>query len=467
MHHRPSCICALPERYRLLDVLGEGGEGVACLVEDLASGGRLLTLKAVRGAGGGKVSRERLREIFLALSRLAHPGLARVRDFGRLPGATGLFFTADFVPGRPLLDWAASLEKEPSDALVFTIGAQALSVLSYLERKGIHHGDLKPQNIIIEDRAASGSAAAAASDDPGEPTAPGTPPRSSPRLFLIDFGAARLRDAAAENTSLATAAYLPPRWSLERESAISQDLYALGLTLLQLHAGRLPFPLGDESAQRAWHLTGQPASPRRWRPDVSPALDLLLQRLTHPDPAERFASAAAALEFIRQRVALPDLEDFSTGACPGFYGRREQVDAIASLPERRGPGIALLAGPPGIGKTRLLDAARLRARSAGRDAIAFASPADGAALAELEGRASRRPSERPAPAELRAAQILAAVKPGTLILVDDAEKAPFPPLLREIVRQAAELRAARKPLACVLATADPAAVIERASLRAR
>ncbi|MBN1443508.1 MAG: sigma 54-interacting transcriptional regulator, partial [Planctomycetes bacterium] len=44
---------------------------------------------------------------------------------------------------------------------------------------------------------------------------------------------------------------------------------------------------------------------------------------------------------------------------------------------------------------------------------------------------------------------------------------PFPPLLREIVRQAAELRAARKPLACVLATADPAAVIERASLRAR
>ena len=288
----------LPRRYRLLESLGSGGEGAVWRARDRYRE-KEVALKFVGGLGGDAVVR--LSREFLILSRLVHPNIARVLDYGflgpvqgagALPLSRAAYYTSDLASGGTLLEWTNAdrgCRWEVFQSLVF----EALVALAYLDRQGIHHGDVKPANLLLD--------------------AP-TVGDGVPRLRLIDFGASRVRDTSGVG-ELGTPAYAPGAPLLTSPRAV--DLYGLGMSLFHAAAGRLPFRL--EAAEiAAWRDARQPARLDRVLDGAPATVCELVSRLTTYDEQERFRSSGDALAFFQTRVPAP------THSC-----RRRQPDPEA------------------------------------------------------------------------------------------------------------------------------------------
>src|SRR5690349_13208940 len=133
----------LAARYRVEALLGTGGAGHALRVRDLATG-EDVALKLLHHGP----SAPSLRAEFARLSELSHPHLVRVRDYGRvaIEGQLVPFFTADLVAGTTLGAHCAEHG--------FAAGEQALrdalSALAFLHRLELRHGDVKPDNVLVD-----------------------------------------------------------------------------------------------------------------------------------------------------------------------------------------------------------------------------------------------------------------------------------------------------------------------------
>jgi DNA-binding NtrC family response regulator/serine/threonine protein kinase len=276
----------LPRRYRLLEPLGAGGEGSVWRALDRYRD-RDVALKVVETMGGG--ARERLSQEFLVLSRLVHPNISRVLDYGILEGGTldrgipderltpGAYYTSELARGGNLLEWTG--KAGGNWAVFLSLVFEALAALDYLSRQGIYHGDVKPGNLLL--------------DHPGD--------AGVPHLRVIDFGAARIQHTA-EPGGLGTPAYLPGPALLG--SPLDTELYGLGMTLFHAAAGRLPFRLGSAEVL-AWQERQETARLERIVPDAPTILCELVDRLTTYKHTERFRSCAEALGFLNTRVPTP------------------------------------------------------------------------------------------------------------------------------------------------------------------
>ncbi len=174
---------------------------------------------------------------------LMHPNLVRIFDFGADGERPHLVM--EYVDGRTLAERVGAEGEPPLDGE--RLAAELLAALDHVHRSGVVHRDVKPSNILIE---------------PGG------------RARLADLGIARARDAARITETgnvIGTLRYMAPE-VLEGEPATERsDLYSAGIVL-------------REAAQ----------------PARGTALDLLVDRLTAPDPSGRPASAAAALNDLGQ-----------------------------------------------------------------------------------------------------------------------------------------------------------------------
>lgn len=398
----------VPSRYRLLRHVGGGGQGQVYLALDLHRGNAQVALKVLRAGPGSSVETERFEEEFLLLSRLAHPHIARVRDFGRLAGG-GTYFTSDFVFGGNLLSWAEREEARERWRALAGLAAEGLSVLRYLALRSISHGDVKPTNLLVERRRGG--------------------PEGAVRLKVVDFGAARARGAAGELWG--TGPYLPPPEMLvaassDRGAAERADLWGLGVALFHAGVGRLPFALGDPAERSAWWARGGGARPREFDPEAPAALDELIARLTAADPAVGFRSAAEALEFLRRRVRLPGGAT-AAGRVDTWTSSRERFvsDLLETLRGPRGPRrIHAVVGPAGNGKTRALEVLAARLQVEGFRVFSFAGPSDPRPLSEIRA-ALRASGLSGGPARGDAADLVARLRPlEVAVIVDDAPADP-------------------------------------------
>src|SRR5439155_26130473 len=135
--------------------------------------------------------------------------------------------------------------------------------------QGIVHRDLKPENVLVASTSPLG-------------------------IKLVDFGIASVRGASRmtkQGAVVGTFTYLAPEQALGQDVDHRADLYALGIVLYELVAGRPPFTGGSPEAVLAQHLKADPVPPGRHRPGVPPELERLILRLLAKDPAERPADA--------------------------------------------------------------------------------------------------------------------------------------------------------------------------------
>jgi len=251
----------LDAKYLVTGRLGSGGFGEVFLAEDEAIPGRYVALKALSGPPAA--AEDNLIWEMVALSQFNHPGVVGFHH--HFSHANQRVLVMEYCAGGSLAD-----RLEATGAMgeneVFRWAAVLCDTLTAVHGKGIVHHDIKPANVL-----------------------------------LSRDGAIKLGDFGVANRNMGTRMYLPPEMLLGPAPAKTDprvDVYALGLTLVEMLTGEHPFELlsPDEAlAARMSHQT-VPGSLPRWVQEV-------LLRATHPTPELRFQSMAEFGEAIAsQRV---------------------------------------------------------------------------------------------------------------------------------------------------------------------
>ena len=266
----------LQGRYRVLAKLASGAMGVVYRGERVQLG-RPVAVKFLHPwIAAQQAFLSRFENEAKAMSRLLHPHCVSVIDFG-VEGSP--FLVMDFVTGRTLRD--LMLEGRLPVGRALRIVHQLLAGLAHAHAQGIVHRDLKPENLIL-------------SDEEG----------LEEHLRILDFGLAKLRDGPAMTAGLAvgTPSYMSPEQS-GAEGAIDArtDLYAVGIVLFELLAGRKPFRSENVGELILMQRESPPPLLRQAAPGagISAELEALVAKAMAKSPAERFQSAgelAAALD---------------------------------------------------------------------------------------------------------------------------------------------------------------------------
>lgn len=275
---------------------------------------------------------------------LTHPRIVAVYDCG----GTGLhqYMVMEFVAGGTLHD-RLSRPEQVSEADVLRIGAEIADALAYAHDRGVIHRDIKPHNILLTEDG---------------------------HVKVADFGIARTLDATSLTRTgaiMGSAHYLAPEQARGDRAGPASDLYALGVVLYEMVAGRVPFEGEAPVAIALKHLNDPPPDLRRIRPDLSPATVAVVERLLAKAPEARHPSAAAlAVDLQRAAAGIPPRPG-ETAALPRPVARREVGTApdlsgfpTEALPESGSPTArlsagAVLAGTKAPGATSVLPAPRV------------------------------------------------------------------------------------------------------------
>jgi serine/threonine protein kinase len=256
-------------RYVLDGRLGEGGMGQVYRARHLQLG-KPFALKVISPAFAlDAAARARFNQEAKLASEISHPNIVGVVDFGEDP-ELGAFMVMELVDGEPLLvgGTPAMSVRRACDIL-----GQIADALDHIHRRGIIHGDVKADNIML--------------------TAETSGARRRRVARLLDFGLARRPDGVEEDQISGSPHYLAPERAAGGPPSVAADLYALGVLGYLLLTGTLPFE-GNVVEILMAHINEapQPPSARRKEP-LDEALENLILRAMAKDPAKRHASCSA------------------------------------------------------------------------------------------------------------------------------------------------------------------------------
>jgi serine/threonine-protein kinase len=217
-------------------------------------------------------SRRRLREEALTLSRLSHPNVAAVFDFGSDCDID--YLVMEFVPGTTL---DVLLTRGPlASASVASLGAQLARGLAAAHDAGIVHRDVKPGNLRV--------------------TPDGT-------LKILDFGVATLASQGSSSVTTAsgenaipalagTIQYMAPERLRGTAASPTADIFSAGAVLYEMACGQPAYFDSHPIRLIESILTGRPKRPSALNPDVDARLECIILRALDHDPSRRYQSAA-------------------------------------------------------------------------------------------------------------------------------------------------------------------------------
>ena len=275
---------ALAGEYSLQRELGRGGMGVVYLARDVQLD-RDVAIKALpTHLTGNAAARERFVREARTAAGLSHPHIVPIHRVGEAGGF--VFFVMSYVEGETLGERLRSRGPlPPADAT--RVLREVAWALAYAHGRGIVHGDVKPDNILLE--AGTG------------------------RALVTDFGIAHGggdRDSVNDpGTLMGTAHFMSPEQAANETVDGRSDLYALGVVGYLAVSGRLPFDEPNLPALLVRQATGAPPGVMSVAPGLPPALADAIDRSLQRHPAARFpdgeAMAAALAPTPETRPPLP------------------------------------------------------------------------------------------------------------------------------------------------------------------
>jgi eukaryotic-like serine/threonine-protein kinase len=274
----------LAERYHILKRLGEGGMGKVYLAEHVKMN-RQCAVKVMTGAlVNDAESAQRFAREASNASRIIHPNVAAVFDYGESDGI--VYLVMEYVEGESLTQLLAREGSLPPHRAL-DIARQVSEALVAAHELGIVHRDLKPDNIII------------------------TQSKSGREIAkVVDFGIAK---ALAEGPNdaltrtglvIGTPEYMSPEQLLGDPVDARSDIYSLGCILYQMLTGRRTFeePTREQMIKR--RLTEKSPHARELVPELPKTLDMIVARMLARTPQDRYGTAIELRDLLIPGIAL-------------------------------------------------------------------------------------------------------------------------------------------------------------------
>ena len=270
-------------RFTILKLLGIGGMGQVYQAKDT----KLKRIVAIKRMAPRLQENEDDRRRFLReaqqASALNHPNVAGIYDV--IEDSGEIFLIMEFVEGTPLRAAMQAGKRFATDDF-FRIASQGLEGLNAAHQKGILHGDIKPENIML------------------------TP---EGRVKVLDFGVARRFSMGTDDATLTSAtiaaigggtpAYMAPEVLTQKPYDGRADLFSLGLVCYEMLGGQQPFETASLAETMASVLHKDPPPLEKLNAKVPTPVSSVIQTMLAKDPAQRYSTARDVLVDLR-RVEL-------------------------------------------------------------------------------------------------------------------------------------------------------------------
>ncbi len=260
------------ERYQILEELGKGGMGEVYKVRDKTLDEEMALKILKPEIAANKDIIERFKNELKFARKIAHRHVCKMYDLNEEEETP--YITLEYVKGEDLKSFIRKKEKL-KEKEVIAIAKQVCEGLAEAHELEVVHRDLKPQNIMIDDRG---------------------------RAKVMDFGIARSVEAPGATQSgvmIGTPDYMSPEQAEGEEADQRSDIYAMGIILYEMITGSVPFKGETAFSVALKHKSKLPSDPRKLNPDISENLSRLILICMEKERERRYQTAEALLADLR------------------------------------------------------------------------------------------------------------------------------------------------------------------------
>jgi len=308
-------------KYEVIRKLGEGATSTVHLAYDPFAerevAVKLIFPDILKDKEHGRLFRHLLINEASLAGKLIHPHIVQIYD--AVVGEEESYIVMEYVPGGTLEQFCHSDTLLPVERIVEII-FKCTRALEYANRMGITHRDIKPANILLVQE---GEAGRHAGSD----------------IKISDFGACIQtgeEQTMTQVVGVGSPAYMSPQQVSEQTLNHQTDIYALGVVMYQLLAGRLPFQASSNYGMIYQICHIEPPPPSTFRQEIPPALDAVVARAMAKELKDRYpswaefshdlAQAFRNSQLAAQRVEVPDSEKFETLRSLAFFDEFSDVE---------------------------------------------------------------------------------------------------------------------------------------------
>lgn len=270
--------------YEITATLGKGGFG--SVYKARTEDGKDVAIKVLNPQvlENKKVVKKFFHEAMI-MAKLDHPHICKLMEF--FPDGENYCIVIEFVEGVELKKILSQQKGLLPLDIGLKIAKQCLEAFQYAHENGILHRDIKPANIMIDQKG---------------------------NAKIMDFGIAKLGTVASHDTaaSMLSVHYTPPeRFDPSKEVDVRSDIYALGLVLYEIFAGRRAFNATETSQIMFCHLNEIPEPPSSFSESLPPSISDAIQKALEKDPEDRFKDFKEFLIALDPEHAADEAESLS------------------------------------------------------------------------------------------------------------------------------------------------------------